>query len=433
MKRIRQVGSFAGCAAIAVVLSACSGNPVEDENLVAGTKKSAATSTSSKAATLSSKQAAEKKLAIAALGETKEAAKQASFGGAIQAKAPVVVAKATPPKSVVRAPVKKVVKRAPAMVAKPKPVVQVAAHRAPAPVVKRAAVSKPTVRPMLAVNRVAKPRIQKAIQKPRVQRIDPNTSFGYALSNAAIERTRHNVRYDGKYLKIGYPWGDVPKSIGVCTDVVIRSYRKLGIDLQQEVHKDIKSDFYAYPNLAKWGLERPDPNIDHRRVYNLQAFFKRHKAELPRSRNPRDYKPGDLVTWMVGPQFPHIGIVVNIPSKADPNRLMISHNIGRGPQIEDILFSFPMTGHYRYTPKHRKINPAQHFAKTPPPASVRQKQQTNAATYAQLVEASKYLIGKPAAKTKTPPAKPPLIQAAAKPARPIQLAQLDAALLLMGK
>lgn len=434
MKRIRQVGSFAGCAAIAVVLSACSGNPVEDEKLVAGTNKSAAASTSPKAATLSSQQAAEKKLAIAALGKTEEAAKQASFGGVSEAKAPVVVARATPPKLVVRTPAKKVVRRAPAVVAKPKPVGQVAAHRAPAAVVKRA-VSKPTVRPMLAVNRVAKPRIQKAIQKPRVQRIDPNTSFGYALSNAAIERTRHNVRYDGKYLKIGYPWGDVPKSIGVCTDVVIRSYRKLGIDLQQEVHNDIKSDFYAYPNLAKWGLERPDPNIDHRRVYNLQAFFKRHKAELPRSRNPRDYKPGDLVTWMVGPQFPHIGIVVNIPSKADPNRLMISHNIGSGPQIEDILFSFPMTGHYRYTPKHRKINPAQHFAKTPPPASVRQKQQTNAATYAQLVEASKYLIGNPVAKTKTPPAKPPLIQAAAKPkpARPIQLAQLDAALLLMGK
>jgi uncharacterized protein YijF (DUF1287 family) len=442
MKRIRQVGSFAGCAAIAVVLSACSGNPVEEENLVVGAKKSTPVSTTSKSAALSSKQAAEKKLAIAALGKTKVAAKQASFGGATQAK-PVVVAKASAPKTVVRtpakrvvakAPVKRVIKRAPTVVAKRAPAVRVATRAVPAPVIKRAAVVRPTVRPMLASNnRAAKPRIQKAIQKSRVQRIDPNSSFGYALSNAAIERTRHNVRYDGKYLKIGYPWGDVPKSIGVCTDVVIRSYRKLGIDLQQEVHKDIKSDFYAYPNLTKWGLERPDPNIDHRRVYNLQAFFKRHKAELPRSRNPRDYKPGDLVTWMVGPQFPHIGVVVNVPSKADPNRLMISHNIGRGPQIEDILFSFPMTGHYRYTPKHRTVNPAQHFAKTPPPASVRKKQQSNAATYAQLVEASKYLIGKPAPKAKATAAKPPLIQATAKTARPIQLAQLDAALLLMGK
>ena len=208
-------------------------------------------------------------------------------------------------------------------------------------------------------------------QRPSVTRIDG--SFGHALSNAALERTKHRVRYDGKYVKIGYPWGDVPKSIGVCTDVVIRAYRRLGIDLQQEVHKDISQDFYAYPNLVKWGLNKPDPNIDHRRVYNLQAFFKRHKAELPRSRNPRDYKPGDLVTWMVGPNFPHIGVVVNKPSKADPNRLMIAHNIGYGPKVEDILFRFPMTGHYRYTHKNRKINPALHFAKTPAPESFLEK------------------------------------------------------------
>lgn len=452
MKRIRQVGSFAGCAAIAVVLSACSGTPVEDENPVVGAKKSASVSTKEKPEILSSKQAAEKKLAIAALGKTKVDAKQASFGGATQAKAIVVarapVAKAPVARAVVKAPVRRVavVTPKPVVARAPAPVVRVAAKpvvvAAPAPVVKRA-VARPVIRPMLAVNRAAKPRIQKAIQRtvqqPKVQRIDPNVSFGYALSNAAIERTRHNVRYDGKYLKIGYPWGDVPKSIGVCTDVVIRAYRKLGIDLQQEVHKDISADFYAYPNLTKWGLERPDPNIDHRRVYNLQAFFKRHKAELPRSRNPKDYKPGDLVTWMVGPQFPHIGVVVNVPSKADPNRLMISHNIGRGPQVEDILFSFPMTGHYRYTPKHRAINPAQHYARTPAPASLIKKQQaraaTNAVTHAQLVEASKYLIGTPtpAPKAQTTEAKPPLIQASAKTTRPIQLAQLDAALLLMGK
>ena len=229
--------------------------------------------------------------------------------------------------------------------------------------------------------------------KRRVSRIDPNTSFGFALSNAAVERTKHRVRYDGKYLKIGYPWGDVPKSIGVCTDVVIRAYRRLGIDLQQEVHKDISQDFYAYPNLAKWGLRKPDPNIDHRRVYNLQAFFKRHKAELPRSRNPRHYKPGDLVTWMVGPNFPHIGVVVNKPSKADPNRLMIAHNIGYGPKIEDILFRFPMTGHYRYTPENRKINPSLLFAKTPPPASVLAKQRNNGMSYQEMLQASKILSG----------------------------------------
>jgi len=239
--------------------------------------------------------------------------------------------------------------------------------------------------------------VRKAVYKRpaqrRISRIDPNTSFGFALSNAAVERTKHRVRYDGKYLKIGYPWGDVPKSIGVCTDVVIRAYRRLGIDLQQEVHKDISQDFYAYPNLAKWGLRKPDPNIDHRRVYNLQAFFKRHKAELPRSRNPRHYKPGDLVTWMVGPNFPHIGVVVNKPSKADPNRLMIAHNIGYGPKIEDILFRFPMTGHYRYTPKNRKVNPSLLFAKTPPPPSVLARQRNNGMTYQEVLQASKILSG----------------------------------------
>ena len=241
----------------------------------------------------------------------------------------------------------------------------------------------------------ARANVRKAVyRKPAkraIERID--TSFGFALSNAAIERTKHRVRYDGKYLKIGYPWGDVPKSIGVCTDVVIRAYRRMGIDLQKEVHEDISRDFYAYPNLAKWGLRKPDPNIDHRRVYNLQAFFRRHKAELPRSRNPRDYKPGDLVSWMVGPNFPHIGVVVNQPSKADPNRLMISHNIGYGPKVEDILFRFPMTGHYRYTPENKKINPSLLFAKTPPPASVLRRQRNNRMTDAEMLQASKILSG----------------------------------------
>ena len=177
-------------------------------------------------------------------------------------------------------------------------------------------------------------------------------AFTNKLSNAALGRLRSRVRYDGSYVKIGYPWGDVPSNMGVCTDVVIRSYRKLGIDLQQQVHNDMSASFNSYPNVPKWKLSRPDSNIDHRRVYNLRAFFKRQGAALPITRNPRNYKPGDLVTWMVGPTFPHIGIVVNKPSKADPRRLMIVHNIANGPEMEDILFRFPITGHYRYTPKH---------------------------------------------------------------------------------
>ena len=185
-----------------------------------------------------------------------------------------------------------------------------------------------------------------------------NVSFAKALSNAAMARTRHRVRYDGKYMKIGYPWGDVPSNIGVCTDVVIRSYRRLGIDLQKAVHEDmVNGGFYDYPNIKKWGLSAPDKNIDHRRVYNLQAFFRRHGAQLPVTHNPIDYKPGDLVTWMVGPDLPHIGIVVEQRSPTDPRRHMIVHNIANGPEMEDVLFRYRITGHYRYTKNNRLIAP----------------------------------------------------------------------------
>ena len=220
-------------------------------------------------------------------------------------------------------------------------------------VVNTATKDKIKVVPVVFEKRTPAKRIQNRVQKPRYTqpRIN-NNSFAGKLSNAALGRLRHNVRYDGKYLKIGYPWGDVPPNIGVCTDVVIRSYRKLGIDLQSLVHQDISRAFNTYPNPAKWGLSKPDTNIDHRRVYNLRNFFQRNGAALPITRNSRDYKPGDIVTWMVGVDLPHIGVVVNRRTKADPNRYMIVHNIAHGPQIEDILFRFPITGHYRYTPAH---------------------------------------------------------------------------------
>ena len=202
-------------------------------------------------------------------------------------------------------------------------------------------------------------------RRPHIKRITPryppirrNNSFAKALSNAAVARTRQRVRYDGRYVNIKYPWGDVPSNIGVCTDVVIRSYRRLGIDLQKEVHEDMKNGgFYDYPNIRKWGLSAPDKNIDHRRVYNLQAFFRRHGAQLPITRNPAHYKPGDLVTWMVGPNLPHIGVVVEQRSKVDPRRHMMVHNIADGPQMEDVLFRFRITGHYRYTKNNRLIAP----------------------------------------------------------------------------
>lgn len=173
------------------------------------------------------------------------------------------------------------------------------------------------------------------------------------LSYAALDRLRHKVYYDGRYMRIGYPNGDVPANVGVCTDTVIRSYRKLGVDLQRLVHEDMARNFYAYPNLAKWELNGPDANIDHRRVHNLKAFFTRRGARLPVTPNSRDYRPGDLVTWSLGGDQEHIGIVVNRKSPSDPNRYMIVHNIGEGEKMEDVLFKMPITGHFRFFPGYR--------------------------------------------------------------------------------
>ncbi len=163
--------------------------------------------------------------------------------------------------------------------------------------------------------------------------------------DAALERTAHRVWYDGSYLPISYPGGDVPDSIGVCTDLVIRSYRAIGIDLQKEVHEDMSAHFILYPKI--WGLQKPDPNIDHRRVPNLQVFFGRHGTPLPVSRDPDDYKIGDLVTWMLPGNLPHIGIVTDQRSR-DGHRPLVVHNIGAGPRLEDILFEYEIDGHFRY-------------------------------------------------------------------------------------
>lgn len=161
----------------------------------------------------------------------------------------------------------------------------------------------------------------------------------------ALAQTRQPVVYDGAYRRIAYPGGDVPADRGVCTDVVIRAYRTIGIDLQQLVHEDMRGDFAAYPAL--WGLKRPDTNIDHRRVPNLQTFFARRGAQLPVTRDAASYRPGNLVTWMLPGNLPHIGVVSEQRS-ADGRRPMIVHNIGRGPQLEDMLFAYRITGHYRF-------------------------------------------------------------------------------------
>ncbi len=172
----------------------------------------------------------------------------------------------------------------------------------------------------------------------------PPASFAERLVAAAVAQTGARVRYDGSYRRIGYPGGDVPASVGVCTDVVIRAYRALGIDLQVKVHEDMLQAFHAYPR--SWGLTRPDANIDHRRVPNLQVFFRRHGAEQRAVRTAAGYLPGDLVTWMLPGNLPHIGIVTN--QRSSTGTPLIAHNIGRGPEIEDMLFRHPITGHYRY-------------------------------------------------------------------------------------
>jgi len=165
------------------------------------------------------------------------------------------------------------------------------------------------------------------------------------LIDAAIERTSHEVVYDPAYRQLDYPGGDIPDSLGVCTDLIIRCYRVIGIDLQQEIHQDMSNSFQDYP--VDWGLSRPDRNIDHRRVPNLQTYLRRQGAELPVSDNQSDYLPGDLVTWLLHGFQPHIGIVVDSLDHNGSGPL-IAHNIGRGPELEAMLFDFPVTGHYRF-------------------------------------------------------------------------------------
>jgi uncharacterized protein len=171
-------------------------------------------------------------------------------------------------------------------------------------------------------------------------------TFSYSkFADSAMTLTKQKVQYDPSYFSIPYPNGDVPSNKGVCTDVVIRAYRKVGIDLQKEVHEDMSRHFNLYPKI--WGLSRPDKNIDHRRVPNLMTFFSRHGTVKSISTNPKDYLPGDIVCWNLGGAITHIGIVSKKKS-SDGLRPLIIHNIGAGQVLEDCLFNFKIIGHYRY-------------------------------------------------------------------------------------
>lgn len=171
------------------------------------------------------------------------------------------------------------------------------------------------------------------------------TDFYKKLSNAAIELTRDKVIYDPSYYTIPYPNGDVPAGKGVCTDVIIRAYRKLGIDLQKKIHEDMRANFGKYPK--KWGMKSTDRNIDHRRVPNQATFFSRFGTVKKISDKGEDYLPGDIVTWDLGGGITHIGIVTDRKTN-DKKRPLIVHNIGQGQVLQDCLFSFKITGHYTY-------------------------------------------------------------------------------------
>lgn len=169
--------------------------------------------------------------------------------------------------------------------------------------------------------------------------------FFERLADSTLTLTHQKVSYDPSYIVIPYPNGDVAPDKGVCTDVVNRAYRKLGIDLQKEVHEDIKLNFDKYPK--KWGMKKPDKNIDHKRVWNLMTFFSRHGIEKKISTNPSDFSFGDIVCWDLGGGVTHIGILVKEKSK-DQKRPLVVHNIGAGQVLEDFLFKYKIIGHYQY-------------------------------------------------------------------------------------
>jgi uncharacterized protein len=164
--------------------------------------------------------------------------------------------------------------------------------------------------------------------------------------DGAVDQVGKTTGYDPSYQKIDYPNGDVPIETGVCSDVIVRAFRKAGIDLQKDLHEDMKDNFSAYP--TRWGLKGADANIDHRRVPNLQTYFTRKGKSLSTGGSSETFLPGDIITWDLGlGGTEHIGMVVNVWYKPE-QRYLIVHNIGAGTRMEDVLFAWKITGHYRY-------------------------------------------------------------------------------------
>lgn len=197
---------------------------------------------------------------------------------------------------------------------------------------------------------------QRTFQKRAVVVVTPPASVTRALPasaspqlkqfiEAAVEQSKITTGYDPSYVGIDYPNGDVPLDTGVCSDVVVRSFRKVGLDLQKEVHEDMTRAWAEYPK--KWGARGTDTNIDHRRVLNLNTYFTRKGKSLPISDNRADYLPGDVVAWELSEGVEHIGILTNVSTESDQHYLIV-HNIGSGARIEDVLLAWKIIGHYRY-------------------------------------------------------------------------------------
>ena len=183
-------------------------------------------------------------------------------------------------------------------------------------------------------------------QQTETRQLPVNSSPSLKLVvDGANEQVGKTTGYDASYQKIEYPNGDVPIETGVCSDVIVRAFRRGGVDLQKDVHEDMKDNFSSYP--IKWGLNKPDANIDHRRVPNLQTYFTRKGKSLATTGGSENFLPGDIVTWDLGGGVDHVGIVVNVWYKPS-QRYLIVHNIGGGTRMEDVLFAWKITGHYRY-------------------------------------------------------------------------------------
>ncbi len=178
-----------------------------------------------------------------------------------------------------------------------------------------------------------------------VEILQTSEAIGDRIAAAALKHSTEDVMYDPAYYMIDYPGGDVPSNKGVAADVIVRSFRQIGIDLQQQVHEDMTNNFRLYPQL--WNAAGPDTNIDHRRVPNLQRYFIRNGDTLGTTRSPEEYHPGDIVVWAIANAETHIGIVVPGPGDRSDERWVV-HNIGAGVTWENTLFDYQILGHYRY-------------------------------------------------------------------------------------